>query len=58
MRQIDEHGVGVLMAARIARWRARGVHLHLSFDVDFLDPGVAPGPGPWCRAARPIARRI
>lgn len=45
MRQIDEHGVGVLMAARIARWRARGVHLHLSFDVDFLDPGVAPGSG-------------
>lgn len=45
MRHIDEHGVAVLIAARIARWREKGVHLHVSFDVDFLDPGVAPGTG-------------
>jgi arginase len=45
MRQIDERGVAALMAERIAGWRERGVHLHLSFDVDFLDPAVAPGTG-------------
>lgn len=45
MRHIDEHGVSVPIAARIARWRERGVHLHVSLDVDFLDPGVAPGTG-------------
>ncbi|MFO1105314.1 MAG: arginase [Amaricoccus sp.] len=45
MRHIDEQGVSVPIAARIARWRERGVHLHVSFDVDFLDPGLAPGTG-------------
>ncbi len=45
MRQIDERGVGALLAERIARWKARGQILHLSFDVDFLDPAVAPGTG-------------
>ena len=45
MRAIDERGVSALLAERIARWRARGVRLHVSFDVDFLDPAVAPGTG-------------
>ena len=45
MRAIDERGVSALLAERIAGWRARGVHLHVSFDVDFLDPAVAPGTG-------------
>jgi arginase len=45
MRQIDERGVSALLAERIERWRSRGVHLHVSFDVDFLDPAVAPGTG-------------
>ena len=45
MRQIDERGVSALLAERIEGWRARGVHLHVSFDVDFLDPAVAPGSG-------------
>jgi arginase len=45
MRQIDERGVSALLAERIVRWRERGAHLHVSFDVDFLDPGVAPGTG-------------
>ena len=45
MRQIDEFGVGVLIRRVIDRVKAsRGV-LHLSFDVDFLDPSVAPGVG-------------
>lgn len=45
MRQIDERGVAALMAERIARWQKKGVWLHVSFDVDFLDPEVAPGTG-------------
>ncbi len=45
MRAIDERGVSALLAERIAGWRQRGVHLHVSFDVDFLDPAIAPGTG-------------
>lgn len=45
MRQIDERGVSTLMAERIALWQAEGVDLHVSLDVDFLDPSVAPGTG-------------
>lgn len=45
MRAIDEFGVGVLMRRVIERVRARGGVLHVSFDVDFLDPAVAPGVG-------------
>lgn len=45
MRHIDERGVCALMEERIARWVERGVHLHLSLDLDCLDPAVAPGTG-------------
>ena len=45
MRHIDERGVCALMEERIARWAERGVHLHLSLDLDCLDPSVAPGTG-------------
>ncbi len=45
MRQIDEFGVGVLIRRVIEKVRARGGVLHVSFDVDFLDPGLAPGVG-------------
>jgi arginase len=45
MRQIDEFGVGVLIRRVIDRVRARNGVLHVSFDVDFLDPDVAPGVG-------------
>ncbi|OIQ70103.1 arginase [mine drainage metagenome] len=45
MRQIDEFGVGVLIRRVIDKVKARGGLLHVSFDVDFLDPGVAPGVG-------------
>ena len=45
MRQIDEFGVGVLIRRVIDKVRARNGVLHVSFDVDFLDPGVAPGVG-------------
>lgn len=45
MRQIDEFGVGVLIRHVIDRVRAADGVLHVSFDVDFLDPSVAPGVG-------------
>lgn len=45
MRQIDEFGVGILMRRVIDRVRDRNGVLHVSFDVDFLDPDVAPGVG-------------
>jgi arginase len=45
MRQIDEFGVSVLIRRVIDKVRARDGVLHVSFDVDFLDPDVAPGVG-------------
>jgi arginase len=45
MRAIDEFGVAVLIRRVIDRVKARNGVLHLSFDVDFLDPAVAPGVG-------------
>jgi arginase len=45
MREIDEFGVGVLMRRVIDRVKARDGVLHVSFDVDFLDPSLAPGVG-------------
>ena len=45
MRQIDEFGVTVLIRRVIEKVKARNGVLHLSFDVDFLDPEVAPGVG-------------
>jgi arginase len=45
MRQIDEFGVGVLIRRVIDKVRSRNGVLHVSFDVDFLDPEIAPGVG-------------
>jgi arginase len=45
MREIDEFGVGVLIRRVIDKARARDGVLHVSFDVDFLDPDLAPGVG-------------
>lgn len=45
MRAIDENGVGRLVGSFIDHVRARDGVLHVSFDVDFLDPDIAPGVG-------------
>jgi len=45
MRRIDEHGVGAPLRDFLARVRDDGGAVHVSFDVDFLDPGIAPGVG-------------
>lgn len=45
MRRIDEFGVGVLIREAIERVSRQGSVLHVSLDVDFLDPLSAPGVG-------------
>lgn len=45
MRIIDENGVGGPLKRIIDRIAAAGGFLHVSLDVDFLDPSVAPGVG-------------
>ena len=45
MRAIDEHGVAPLLHRFLQRVAAVNGVLHVSFDVDFLDPGIAPGVG-------------
>ncbi|GGG67083.1 arginase [Salipiger pallidus] len=45
MRSIDETGVLAPLRAFLARVKAAGGMLHLSFDVDFLEPGIAPAVG-------------
>jgi arginase len=44
MRYIDEVGVRKAMEVALADLHP-DVHLHVSFDVDFLDPEIAPGVG-------------
>jgi arginase len=44
MRFIDEHGMRETMRQALAGIDA-DTHLHVSFDVDFLDPDIAPGVG-------------
>ena len=45
MRAIDEHGIGALLRAFLDRVAAAGGMLHVSLDVDFLDPSIAPAVG-------------
>jgi len=45
MRRIDEAGVVALMRDVLARVEAEGGHLHVSLDVDVIDPAIAPGAG-------------
>ncbi|MBN8494543.1 MAG: arginase [Burkholderiales bacterium] len=44
MRYVDEMGMRHTMELALATLDAH-THLHVSFDVDFLDPGIAPGVG-------------
>lgn len=44
MRWIDENGMRQAMEQALAGMGPTD-HLHVSFDVDFLDPGIAPGVG-------------
>jgi len=44
MRYVDEHGMRATMEQALEGLDS-DTHLHVSFDVDFLDPEVAPGVG-------------
>ena len=43
MRRIDEAGMRAIMSEALDYVGTGGAHLHVSFDVDFLDPEIAPG---------------
>jgi arginase len=43
MRRIDELRMKTAMERALDYVGARAAHLHVSFDVDFLDPSIAPG---------------
>jgi arginase len=45
MPAIDEHGVAPLLRAFLSRVKAAGGMLHVSLDVDFLEPTIAPAVG-------------
>jgi len=45
MREIDEFGMAPLLRNFFERVKAAGGTLHVSFDVDFLDPAIAPAVG-------------
>jgi arginase len=45
MRTLDEHGFAVSIRRIIDRVKAADGLLHVSLDVDFLDPTIAPGVG-------------
>ncbi len=45
MRDIDERGIATPLAAFLERVAAANGMLHVSLDVDFLDPSVAPAVG-------------
>lgn len=45
MRHIDEHGVVAPLRGFLDTVAAADGMLHVSFDVDFLDPSIAPGVG-------------
>ncbi|TPN45990.1 arginase [Mesorhizobium sp. B1-1-9] len=45
MRAIDEHGIAPLLRVFLARVAAQDGLLHVSLDVDFLDPSIAPAVG-------------
>jgi arginase len=45
MRAIDEHGIAQPLRAFLERVRAANGALHVSLDVDFLEPSIAPAVG-------------
>ena len=43
MRRVDEIGMRAIMEQALSGVQSGNRHLHVSFDVDFLDPEIAPG---------------
>jgi arginase len=55
MRYIDEIGIKRAMEEALDGHDA-DTHLHVSFDVDFLDPGIAPGVGTTVQGRSELSR--
>ena len=45
MRDIDRQGLETVVRTHVDALLKRCTHLHASFDVDFVDPDIAPGVG-------------
>jgi len=45
MQTIDKHGMDYVMDGALEKAKKLKAHIHVSFDLDFLDPYVAPGVG-------------
>lgn len=45
MRDIDRQGLETVVRQHVDALLSRCTHLHVSFDVDFVDPDIAPGVG-------------
>lgn len=45
MRTIDEKSIVTVLQDILHKAKADNAHLHVSFDLDFVDPNVAPGVG-------------
>ena len=45
MSDIDRHGIHRIMKKALSRVTAGTDHVHVSFDLDAVDPTVAPGVG-------------
>src|SRR5207248_625118 len=45
MKDIDQHGIGVVMKRAIALAGKNTAGVHVSFDLDVCDPAIAPGVG-------------
>jgi arginase len=45
MRVVDEHGIRHIMEETLAGIDPATTHLHVSFDLDVVDPALAPGVG-------------
>lgn len=56
MRLIDEHGVAALLRRFLERVKAEDGLLHVSLDVDFLDPSIAPAVGTTVPGGRNLPR--
>ncbi len=56
MRDIDETGIVAPLRDFLGDVAAAEGLLHVSLDVDFLDPGIAPGVGTTVRAGPPSGR--
>ena len=57
MKDIDRHGIAVVMKRALAIAGKGTAGIHVSLDLDVCDPGIAPGVGTPVKGASTIAKR-